>query len=132
MTTTTRRNFLGMLGVLAASGIGRMEKNGSEPRRFVLNECFIAGVRYHDGPDIMQHLQPGEKLQLIAEPGNPYDEWAVRIEHNKNRIGYLPRTQNHTVFRLLEQDAPVECRIVAVDSTAVAWRAVKIQASISA
>lgn len=69
------------------------------------------------------YLQPGDEVQLIAEPGNPYDEWAVRIEHRKSRIGYLPRSQNQTVSRLLQQAAPgrVKCCITAVDPHAVPW-----------
>ncbi len=126
----TRREFLGMIGAIAATGIGHMETSGRR-QRFVLDECFVAGFRYHDGPDIMQYIQPGDDVQLIAEPGNPYDEWAVRIDHKKSRIGYLPRTQNQTVSRLLQQGAPVECQIVSVDPTAAPWEAVKIRASIS-
>ena len=128
--TNTRLEFLGLVDAIATSGIGRIERTGRH-QRFVLDECFVAGFRYHDGPDIMQYLQPGDDVQLIAEPGNPYDEWAVRIEHKKSRIGYLPRTQNQTVSRLLQQGAPMECQIVAVDPATTPWEAVKIRVSVS-
>ena len=126
---STRRQFLGILGGLAASGLG-----GWEPRRkrrhFVLHECFIAGFRYHEGPDLLPDLQVGDELQLVPEPGNPYDAWAVRIEHRKSHIGYLPRRQNQPISRLLQQGAPVRCRITRVDADAVPWEAVRVQASI--
>jgi len=115
---------------MTIAGIGRLETSG-DGQRFVLNECFIAGFRYHDGLDIMPSMRAGDQIQLIAEPGNPYDEGAVRIEHKKSRIGYLPRTQNQAVSRLLQQGAPVECQIVSVDSAAAPWEAVQIRVSIS-
>jgi hypothetical protein len=97
--------------------------------RQVVIDCFVAGFRYHEGLDIMSYLQPGDEVQLIAEPGNPYDEWAVRIEHRKSRIGYLPRGQNQVVSRLLQRGAPgeIKCRITAVDPETVPWEAVKVQ-----
>ena len=115
---------------MAVAGIGRMENSGKR-QRFVLNECFIAGFRYHDGPDILPNIHAGDQVTLIAEPGNPYDEWAVRIEHQKSHIGYLPRAQNQAVFRLLQQGAPVDCRIADIDQEAAPWEAVKIQAAIT-
>jgi hypothetical protein len=107
--------------------MGTTNHPASEADRQVVIDCFVAGFRYHEGLDIMSYLQPGDEVQLIAEPGNPYDEWAVRIEHRKSRIGYLPRGQNQVVSRLLQQEARVECRITAVDPSAVPWEAVKVQ-----
>ena len=127
---STRRDFLGILGALAASGVGAWQPK-DKCRQFVLHECFIAGFRYHEGPDLLAYLKAGDELQLIAEPGNPYDEWAVRIEHHKSHIGYLPRSQNQPISRLLQQDVPVACRIASIDADAVPWEAVRVQVSIS-
>lgn len=127
--TSTRRQFLGILGALAASRLGLVQTRG-EQCRFVLNECFVAGFRYHEGPDIMRELHVGDEVQLVAEPGNPYDPWAVRIEHRKTHIGYLPRTQNEAISRLLQQGVLVACGITAVQQNAVPWEAVRVQASI--
>jgi hypothetical protein len=125
----TRREFLGILGALAASRLGRFEK-GSKTRRFILNECFIAGFQYHDGPQLLPELRTGQSVQLVAEPDNPYDRWAVRIEHESRHIGYLPRNQNQPISRLLTQGARVECRITRVDPEALPWEAVEVQVSI--
>ncbi len=126
---SSRRDFLGFLGLVALAPVARVEARNKH-QRFILHECFIAGFRFHEGPDIMPYLQPGESLTLTAEPDNPHDPWAVRVEHNKSHIGYLPRTQNEFVARLLQQDAPVSCVINAVDEQAVPWQAVRIQVSV--
>jgi len=54
----------------------------------------------------------------------------VRIEHQRSHIGYLPRTHNQAVSRLLQQDAPVRCTITRVDRDAPPWQAVDVQVSV--
>lgn len=150
----TRREFLGFVGVLAGSRLGSLETNNkrcrlvpherqireppaadpttnNEQRRFVLHECFIAGFRFHGGLRILPSLHVGDAVKLVAEPGNPHDPWAVRIEHHKGHLGYLPRDQNQPISRLLQQDVPIACRITAVNEEAVPWKAVRVQASLA-
>jgi hypothetical protein len=102
----------------------------SRQHRLVLNECFIAGFRYHEGTDILHELRAGDEVQLVAEPTNAYDAWAVRIERSEKHVGYLPRTQNEPISRLLQQGIPISCRITQVDAQAPTWEAVHIQASL--
>lgn len=126
---TTRRGFLGAIGAILAGRLAGIEPHG-KLTRCVLTECRIAGFRYHDGPEIIRYLHAGDEVQLTPEPENPHDPWAVRIEHNRSRLGYLPRTHNEAVSRLLQQDAPVRCTITRVDPHAPPWEAVDVQASV--
>ncbi|MCG3178268.1 MAG: hypothetical protein BIFFINMI_00594 [Phycisphaerae bacterium] len=116
------------LGQMLAKGLAEEHGRGS----CVLAECQIAGFRYHDGPDIMAYLQVGDEVKLIAEPENPHDPWAVRIEHCGSRLGYLPRTHNEAVSRLLQQDVLARCLITRIDANAPPWEAVRVQVRIEA
>lgn len=41
-------------------------------------------------------LDPGDTLILRAEPDNPYDPEAIRVEDTKgNHLGYIPRTDTY-------------------------------------
>ena len=42
-----------------------------------LADFNVAGMRYWDGALVLSKLEPGEKLQLIAEPQNLNDSDAV-------------------------------------------------------
>lgn len=88
--------------------------------------CFIAGFRYHEGFEITAYLLPGEWLDLIAEQDNPHDPHAVRIEHHKSRVGYVPRAHNERVSAWLRQRMVVRARIITVDWERPAWEAVRI------
>ncbi|MCP5536321.1 MAG: HIRAN domain-containing protein [Akkermansiaceae bacterium] len=80
-----------------------------------LQTSRLAGFNYY-GQDIWLHqMKLGEELTLVAEPANPYDQYAVRIHWQDKHIGYLPRTSNHVVSRLLRQGAPIKAAIAWLD-----------------
>lgn len=53
-------------------------------------DFFISGVKYHDF-QIDKTLKAGSSLDLIGEPNNKYDPFAIRIVHNKFKLGYVPK-----------------------------------------
>lgn len=126
---TSRRGFLGLIGALAGTQLGRVV-HAEQAKYFVLNDTHIAGFQFHDGPGVLWAMREGETVKLVAEPDNRHDKWAVRIERQGKHIGYLPRKQNHAVSRLLQQGCKVRCKITNVDREAAPWRAVKVQAYI--
>ena len=128
---TSRRNFLGMLLSSIPSTLGTPAKADQPPaRRYLLNNCFIAGFQDHEGPGLLGELKVGTPLALVREPENIYDKYAVRLEHGGRHMGYIPREQNRTVSELLEQGAPISCSITAVNPTAAVGESVRIEVSI--
>ena len=127
---STRRGFLALLFGLPAVPLARTAPAREAPR-YVLNDCFIAGFQYHEGPGLLGRLEVGTELSAVAEPGNPYDERAVRLELWGKHLGYLPRDQNRAVADLLAQGAPVRCSITGLSESAPPWEAVRIQTTIA-
>jgi len=128
---TTRRGFLGALSGIAAAmkaGLGIDKPAAVKP--CVLDEFEVAGFRYYDGPKLLHAMKVGDALSLQREPTNSHDEWAVRIDWRKNPIGYVPRTCNWPVAKLLDQGAVVACETCAVDPHADSWRGVTVRVSI--
>lgn len=126
----TRREVLGWLSALPLAGLATVERT-DEATRYVLNECFVAGFRFHAGPSLLSAMTEGARLELVAEPMNPHDEHAVRLEFDGHHVGYVPRNQNRPVARLLEQGAPVQCAVARIDPDAPTWERVTIQVSIT-
>ena len=106
-----RRAFVrGGLALLFAGGVSLpwvRRRSG-----YLLNRFHIAGFRFHSGPRLLPHLLPGTPLVLQAEPGHPVDRFAVRICWRGHLIGYIPRTDNRHLSRLLRQGAELEARII--------------------
>jgi len=84
--------------------------------------------RSYRGPN-MSHcgLRPGDILTLRREPRNPYDSFAVEIIRGDIKLGYVPRTDNIHISRLLGQGARLTCRPVHVDPHTVPWEMVKAE-----
>ena len=64
----------------------------------------VAGVTFKnpDGSDrqlIIRNLNAGDRLYFIAEPDNPYDSKAVRIEtEDGQQVGFVPQKYNSQIF----------------------------------
>ena len=90
-----------------------------EPGR-LFDQFHIAGFQYHEGATVLGKLKPGKKLTLVAEPDNPYDPNAVRIERKGVHLGYIPRACNSLLARMMfyGHTNVVECRVLQVNPTA--------------
>ena len=93
-----------------------------------LADFNVAGMRYCDGPLHLSKLQPGEKLQLIAEPQKLNDSDAVAIYYKSNKIGYIPQDFNFFPAQLLRfgHKNVLECRVLKVDKSADPWRQLRV------
>lgn len=126
----TTRNARPVLGAMMASGLERRADAGPTDDSHLLHECFIAGFRYHDGSKAIASLHYGDELDLFHELENVHDRWAVRVAQGGHHLGYLPRSQNQPIARLLQQGAEVRCRIARVDRTAPPWEAVRVRVTV--
>ena len=125
----TRRFFLRSLWglpLLVLPENGRCAVNPA-PKSCLINRFSIAGFQYHDGPAVFHRLHPGQYLSLVAEPDNPFDPFAVRIDYEGLKMGYVPRSDNRHLSRLLRQDARLWCRVREVNEDEWPWRAVRVE-----
>jgi hypothetical protein len=99
---------------------------------YELERFFLAGFQYHDGPDLVEELEPGMELVLIHEVENPHDPRAVAFQLGGSHLGYVPRERNRTIAALLGQGAPLCARITRVDADAAPWHAVEVAVFVTA
>ena len=64
-----------------------------------MTRTFLVGVRgesfvNEDGTsrqDLIRQLRPGAAVELVADPTNPHDRWAVKVQaESGHQIGWLP------------------------------------------
>jgi len=84
-------------------------------RPYLLNRFAVAGLQHHAAPGLLHRLFPGQSLTLAPEPGNPFDHFAVRIDFEGRKLGYVPRSDNRNISRLLRQNARLWCRVREID-----------------
>jgi hypothetical protein len=72
-------------------------------RELVVLECHVAGTSYLELEDVEPRLKSDDRFFLIREPENEHDAFAVAIyTAEKVKLGYLPKSRNESVARLLD------------------------------
>ena len=94
--------MLGPVSALAADAV------------IVVQRSPLAGFRHYDGAAIWRDMKPGDRLELVREPENPYDSGAIRVEWRGVKLGYVPRRDNAAVARQLDRGTPLEARVAAL------------------
>ena len=87
-----------------------------------LFNCTVAGLQYYDGPRCIQTIRPGDRLDLVREPDNPYDEKAIVIHApNDGKLGYLPRYLNEIPAALLDYGKKLHAFVNHADPATPHW-----------
>ena len=63
---------------------------------------------------MLRELKPGDRLELVREPRNPYDANAVRVEWRGVKLGYVPQRDNAAVARQMDRGAALEARVAVL------------------
>lgn len=101
--------------------------SGRKRKNYLLNVFSVAGYGYYNGESIINGLRRGEVLRLVPEPHNEFDGFAVEIRTSDGiKLGYVPRSDNRAIFRLLRQGAKVVGRVEAIRPEEPSWRRVKV------
>lgn len=123
----SRRSFLkkitAMIGGLTLPAVARA---GLTPCKTLQNSP-IAGFQYHQGQTLWPQLAVGQPLQLIREPENTYDNRAVRVEWQGQKLGYLPRLDNAAVSQLLDRGEVLNAVIAGLENSSNPWDRVRVK-----
>ena len=100
-------------------------------RQIFLMEVYVAGcghVRYIK--KYLSEIQEGDRVTLLREPKNAYDELAILVKNEKkHKLGYVPRVKNDAVARLMDAGKllyGVVTRLRGPDDGEFPWRAIEI------
>lgn len=64
--------------------------------------------------DILWRTRPGDAVELVREPDNPYDEDAVAVHVKHGQIGYVSRDYLHWLAPMLDEGLDVRAIVHAV------------------
>ncbi|HNS12876.1 MAG TPA: HIRAN domain-containing protein [Bacteroidia bacterium] len=62
----------------------------------------IRGFQYYEGPNLIEKMQAGDRLELRREAENPFDKRAIAIYYQNQKIGFVPREKNEVLSRLMD------------------------------
>jgi len=123
----TRREFLKALIRFAGLITLPIAAHAAPAHRRLIQQCHLAGFEHHDGDALWPYLTVGDNLELHREPGNPHDADAIRVDWNGRKLGYIPRAQNGTTARLMDEGKWLEACIGGLERHANPWRRVRVE-----
>lgn len=75
-------------------------------------ETFIEGWQYYDGDKVLDQLNIDDQLDLLREPENDNDEFAVKVLTRDNvQLGYVAAVYSEFLSRALEDGNGYDVRI---------------------
>ena len=82
-------------------------------RQIHLLRTYVAGSGYVEEIVIrIQALSEGDRLLLVREPENPYDERAILVENLEGeKLGYIPRRKNEVLASLMDAGKSIYARV---------------------
>jgi hypothetical protein len=84
-------------------------------KKVKIYENYARGVHFVRDSFFTTPLKEGDQLQLIREPDNKYDRFAIRIEKEGNAMGYVAAYENITLALLMDQGVQLEAIASQVD-----------------
>lgn len=105
------------------------EAMNTSPRTF-----FIAGVQHRPNwqatRDAFAHAAEGSgpmELQLVGEPTNPYDRYAVKVMAASQIIGYVPKPINVDFWALHDAGYKSYAKILNFYPDASPWKMYEVE-----
>ncbi len=62
----------------------------------------IAGFTYYEGALAFNKLKIGKQVELKLEEDNKFDARAVAIYFNEYKLGFVPKSENRIIYKLLK------------------------------
>jgi HIRAN domain len=109
-TTFTRRDVSLALLATAIAMAGGKPQLARDPVHLI--DFAIAGGHHHGLRGALDRMAPGTRLALVREAANVFDADAVALHLDGVKLGYIPRSANTPVARLLDRGAPVHAQVL--------------------
>lgn len=116
------KNLVGAFGlsVLPVKWIQQYQK-------IYLLQCFIRGFRFYQGENLLREMKVGDMLELVREPANEFDECAIALHFNREKIGFIPMESNEILSRLMDAKViELQAEITHIEKKAETWENVHI------
>ncbi|WP_198264265.1 HIRAN domain-containing protein [sulfur-oxidizing endosymbiont of Gigantopelta aegis] len=97
-----------------------------QKKTVLINRFSIAGFQYYDGQSCLKEIKQNDVLLLSEEPDNQYDKYAVEVSFQSKKLGYVPRTDNKHISRILQSGGKLTVKVDEIDSEKYAWDAVRV------
>lgn len=114
--------------LITVSGLSVLPKtNLSQNKKVFLHHFYVRGFQYYEGENLFPKMKLGESLDLVREPDNKFDESAIAVFFQNQKIGFIPAESNETLSKLIDVKAlDLYAEITELNKENTAWDKLEI------
>jgi len=99
----------------------------AESIKILVQSSPLAGSQYYSASKVWSEIRVGDRLSLAREADNRHDRNAVRVDWNRQKLGYVPRAENRAVAQALDAGESLEARVSALRDDPDPWRRIEFE-----
>ena len=122
-----RRSFLKTILGLPLLAFGVKAQAKPPLQSTLLLQTPVAGFQYYEGERLWPLLNTGDRLSLVREPANPYDDKAVAVYRQADKLGYIPRKDNAVIANLMDQGRSLQAQLYTKNLSANVWERLSVE-----
>ncbi|MCS6819289.1 MAG: HIRAN domain-containing protein [Chitinophagales bacterium] len=90
-------------------------------------QCFVKGFRYYSGPSLLNATSEADMLELVREPDNTCNSFAIALHWNDHKIGFIHRKEKNLFSKFLDAGVlEIHTEITYLKPEAETWENVSI------
>jgi len=90
----------------------------------------IAGVQFHKFYENQEKIKENKPVQLIPEPSNQYDKYAIRIEQSNIMLGYVPAKLSKKICNQLTFGNKLITTLTKISPKLEPWDALEVEVKV--
>lgn len=122
-----RSDFLKSLG-LGAGGLILPANSFVSTKSIKIYDNYVRGLNHYHFHKIRDGIKEGDEVQLLRETTNNYDSFAIQVNKDEFRLGYLAAFENIVMANMLDSDVKLTAFVSQKDlkRSVQEWLAVEV------
>lgn len=121
-----RSDFLKTLGI-GAGGIILPANNLLSSKPVKVYDNYVRGLQYFQYATIKNQLKENDPVELLREPENLQDKFAIQVNFNQLRLGYIAAFENVVLANMMDAGVELSARISQINLLKDPWRWLAIE-----
>ncbi|MGK6353094.1 HIRAN domain-containing protein [Parapedobacter sp. DT-150] len=109
-----RTAFLKSLG-LGAGGLVLSSHSFLQTKPVKIYDNYVRGLMHYDFREVEDIIKEGDEVQLLREPTNPYDSFAIQVNIGEWRVGYISAYETIVIANMLDTGVYLTAKVSQKD-----------------
>lgn len=121
-----RSDFLKSLG-LSIGGLILPSNSFMNVQSIKIYDNYVKGLTHYNFEAISHQIKEGDELQLLRNPDNNYDRFAIRVLYKGEKVGYIAAFENVVLANMMDRGVKLHAFVSHIDPTRSVYEALAVE-----